>query len=433
MSEATSSTEESAYQEIFTAFFVGASEAEAHYYSLKPIHDDIPDLARLLGLSQENVNTVLAAGGLGCLQKNGQFIFSKNKFDRFLSKNELEGACELVKRKPKGFGNQHWFIKIGTKSWNDAATPGTKGIGPRIRNLRSLQKDFSYEVCRIASGLLNNQQQIESSETQSDDDEQSDDANEYENSLILLRIKTKLLPLLLKEELLETNFWTAVDANEVEAAMNDIVTEIRQHRDAALSEILGTNQEPVSPNTKENPQLCPTLKKYSIPLGDSRVHQSILKDLYFLNKKQHGTTTLQCNLGDNKMSSFPFIPSSKDYRGLQKNMKRTNWLSSVLAALGGAGNEIESLLNLLTYIGRSDVYRDVWEAAIKSTGLLLPKFDGLTNYNYNNNDDATSNSRLVQYVRRLELEQHLKFKIGISIMRIYLGISPQQREGMRRR
>jgi hypothetical protein len=215
--------------------------------------------------------------------------------------------------------------------------------------------------------------------------------------------------------------------------MNDIVTEIRQHRDAALSEILGTNQEPVSPNTKENPQLCPTLKKYSIPLGDSRVHQSILKDLYFLNKKQHGTTTLQCNLGDNKMSSFPFIPSSKDYRGLQKNMKRTNWLSSVLAALGGAGNEIESLLNLLTYIGRSDVYRDVWEAAIKSTGLLLPKFDGLTNYNYNNNNDATSNSRLVQYVRRLELEQHLKFKIGISIMRIYLGISPQQREGMRRR
>ena len=133
-----------------------------------------------------------------------------------------------------------------------------------------------------------------------------------------------MLPLLLKGELLETNFWTTVNANEVEATMNNIVAEIRQHREDALSAILGLALEPVSPNTKQNPLLFPSLKKYSIPLGDTRVHQGIFKDLYALNKKQNGTSTLQCNLGDNKMSSFPFIPSSRTYQGFRQNMKKTN-------------------------------------------------------------------------------------------------------------
>ena len=55
------------------------------------------------------------------------------------------------------------------------------------------------------------------------------------------------------------------------------------------------------------------------------------------------------------MLLFAWIPVSKDYRRtLQENMKRTNWLSSVLRALGGPGNENESLLNLFTYVGRTE-------------------------------------------------------------------------------
>jgi hypothetical protein len=101
---------------MFAAFFVGASEAEAHYYSIKPLHKDIPDLARLLGVSQDNFQALLVASGLGSLQKNGQFIFKKNKFDSFLSKNKLQGStCDLVYRQPKGFGSQHWFVKVGKK------------------------------------------------------------------------------------------------------------------------------------------------------------------------------------------------------------------------------------------------------------------------------------------------------------------------------
>jgi hypothetical protein len=61
-------------------------------------------------------------------------------------------------------------------------------------------------------------------------------------------------------------------------------------------------------------------------------------------------------------------------------MKKTKWLSSVLATIGGPGRKNESLLNLLIHIGRTELYRDVWEEAVKVNGLLLPKFDGLTRY-----------------------------------------------------
>ena len=111
MTEATVSAE-SGYQEIFTAFFVGASEADAHYYLVKALNDDIPSLARLLGMSQDNTNKLLLASGFGSLRNSGQFIFAKNKFESFLVKHELDGICELVQRKPKGFGNQHYLLKL---------------------------------------------------------------------------------------------------------------------------------------------------------------------------------------------------------------------------------------------------------------------------------------------------------------------------------
>jgi hypothetical protein len=103
------------------------------------------------------------------------------------------------------------------------------------------------------------------------------------NDLMLSQIKTQLLPLHLKEEVLEMSFSTTVDSADVDSAMNDIVAEIRLHKDNALSDILGTVKEAVSPNTKYNTCICPALKKLGIPHDDTRVHQSILKDLYWIN------------------------------------------------------------------------------------------------------------------------------------------------------
>jgi hypothetical protein len=49
---------------IFAEFFMGAAEAEGHWYSIKALHDDIPTLASLLGLSQVNFQTLLVASSL---------------------------------------------------------------------------------------------------------------------------------------------------------------------------------------------------------------------------------------------------------------------------------------------------------------------------------------------------------------------------------
>ena len=195
MAEASSGVP-TGYQDIFSAFFVGASEADAHYYSIKEVGDNTPSLARLLDVSQDILTKLLVVSGFGGLRECGKFVFVKNKFDQFITKHALEGVCKLVQRKPKGFGNQLLFVKVGAKLWADAATPGTKGVGPRIRNIRLLRKSFKDKVYRI-SAVLNNQP-VESSEHKSADegndrDESEEACNEYENSLILLRIKTKLL------------------------------------------------------------------------------------------------------------------------------------------------------------------------------------------------------------------------------------------------
>jgi hypothetical protein len=112
------------------------------------------NLARLIGVSQDNFQALLVASGLGSLRKNGQFIFKKNKFDSFLNGNKLQGTCELVYRQPKGFGNQHWFVKVETKLGNEAAVPGAKGIGARTRNIRSLRASFRDEVLTKASARM---------------------------------------------------------------------------------------------------------------------------------------------------------------------------------------------------------------------------------------------------------------------------------------
>jgi hypothetical protein len=41
---------------------------------------------------------------------------------------------------------------------------------------------------------------------------------------------------------LQTDFWTMVESGLVESTMNGIVSDIRQHWDDALSEILGTTK-----------------------------------------------------------------------------------------------------------------------------------------------------------------------------------------------
>jgi hypothetical protein len=50
------------YQEIFASFFKEVGRSEAHWYSFKPLHKDIPSLADLLEVSQENLRKLFVKG-----------------------------------------------------------------------------------------------------------------------------------------------------------------------------------------------------------------------------------------------------------------------------------------------------------------------------------------------------------------------------------
>jgi hypothetical protein len=69
------------------------------------------------------------------------------------------------------------------------------------------------------------------------------------------------------------------------------------------------------------------------------VHQSLLSELYHLIKEHGKTTTLHCNVGDNKLSSFVFIPFSKDFCWLKVNEKLMEWFAHMLTTQGGWGTK----------------------------------------------------------------------------------------------
>jgi hypothetical protein len=86
---------------------------------------------------------------------------------------------------------------------------------------------------RQAEGAGLPQEEEESNEVESEE-EGTDDP--HESDLLLLRIQRILLPLLMKEEILDTDFWAPdVDSAAVRLALDSIVTDLRQHRDGSLS------------------------------------------------------------------------------------------------------------------------------------------------------------------------------------------------------
>jgi hypothetical protein len=63
---------------------------------------------------------------------------------------------------------------------------------------------------------------------------------------------------------------------------------------------------------------------------------------------------------------------------MKKNAKKMRWIPHVLMALGGLGNEHESLLDdFLTYRGQNEDYKVTWEEAMRSNGLVLPTLDSV--------------------------------------------------------
>ena len=115
-----------------------------------------------------------------------------------------------MQRQPKGFQNQQRFVRVGSLHRGDALVPGTKGIGPRIRNIQDLRRNFRNSVLTTTSELKDHRlctiQQIDTP-VGPEIEEQSDSIqDEYENDFLSLRINKRLLPLLLKPDVLKSDY-----------------------------------------------------------------------------------------------------------------------------------------------------------------------------------------------------------------------------------
>jgi hypothetical protein len=197
----------------------------------------------------------------------------------------IQDACETTRRSVKGMKAKQWFVQLGSQYYGDLSDPGTECPSPLVQNIRAKRRDFQDAISKLPSSL---QQQEE--DLPLEEEEEANQGNSEETGIchenVLLQVQRMLLPLLMKEEFLYQDFWSLdVDSAAVGAALQSIVTELRQHCDDLLSAILATVLAPTSPTTKESPSVVPTLKAYGVSLEDRRVHENLLCDLFFLNKK----------------------------------------------------------------------------------------------------------------------------------------------------
>jgi hypothetical protein len=246
---------------------------------------------------------------------------------------------------------------------------------PRVVNIQSLRKEFKNSISELVSAKQPTEapnQEVTATEGQMDEGPHDEDP--HESNLVLLRVQCLLLPLLLKKEILQNNFWaTEVDSAAVGAALHSIVTELRQHRGDSLSAILETPQVSTSPTTRSTPTLLPTLKAYGVSLDDRRVHENLLRDLYVVNKKHGKRNTLYCKIRPNMTSSFVHVPSSKGFVRMKDNARKVKWIPDMLTALGGPGNDKESLFDILVYIGHNEEYKRTWEEAVQRRMVLFSR------------------------------------------------------------
>jgi hypothetical protein len=96
------------FQEAFAAFFKEANRSSAQWYSLRPLHDEIPSLADVMEVSPENLQRLLVKGGLGRFGKDEKiFYFNGPKFNSFRAAFMIEDDCEVTQCRLSGLRNVH--------------------------------------------------------------------------------------------------------------------------------------------------------------------------------------------------------------------------------------------------------------------------------------------------------------------------------------
>jgi hypothetical protein len=393
----------------FSTFLSKLSKSKAQWYTLKPLHKDIPDLPHFMGMSYDNMMVFFECCGFVTnrgLKVGRQFFLGK--FETFLTLHMMTELCQHTNHFVKGCkGGQQRFIRIGAEALDQIQKPGTHGNpGGIIDNLVLARSELRTSIDRIVRQVLKSQKSTEEHpmhglffgprrartmpneepEEAKNAEEQEDEpmtADPYEEDLVLIRLRTQLLPLIVNDSFQGTNAFLNRDStvHDIEEVLLDIVEGIQKHREDKLSQILGSLQVEHSPRTKNNPNTFPLLKRYGVPLEERRVHKGLLRELFQLNKKVTNSTTMYTDLGDGKQSALIFIPLSHGYKALRRNELNHKWFRKTITALGGPGNENETVRDLFLHIARIEEFKDSIVEAIKLNGVrILPHVDPIATF-----------------------------------------------------
>jgi hypothetical protein len=190
-------------QDVLATFVQGFSAADAAWYSISYLHEDIPSLSRLLGTSETNLQSILVLLGLGSVSKLGKFLFQKMKFERFVSDFQLED-CEVTQHNVQGQKSRKWFIRLGRMNIVRMAKPGTRGVPPRVHFIKSLSRNFKNSVMKLARDATEqvrlqttNSGAGDSNSTNGAGGTANDNENDEEDNLVIMRLRSQVIPLLI--------------------------------------------------------------------------------------------------------------------------------------------------------------------------------------------------------------------------------------------
>jgi hypothetical protein len=132
------------------------------WYSLKPLHRDIPSLADLLEVSPENLQKLFVKGGLGKLGlADKSFSFQASQFDSFRAVFMIKENCEVTRCKIKGMKTKQWFVRPGSQYYGNLCDPGTKGRAPRVHSIQAKRRDFQDAITKLPSTLRQGAEPVE--------------------------------------------------------------------------------------------------------------------------------------------------------------------------------------------------------------------------------------------------------------------------------
>jgi hypothetical protein len=199
----------SGYQAIFAEFVERVKDSDAQWYSIKHLQPDIPSLADLLGVTADNLETLIVKFGLGKSAKHNNLVsFQASKFESFRSAFTIQELCETTQGKVKGRKTKEWFVRLGTNYIGDLAVPGSTKGRARLTNICAIRQEFKEAIAKLkirqqAEEADPGEEEVEGSKEDETEEEGIHDPNE--NDFLLLQVQRVLLPLLMKEEILPSS------------------------------------------------------------------------------------------------------------------------------------------------------------------------------------------------------------------------------------